>query len=711
MGSRVIYILVAYIAAVGTLHAATPGFILREGFPVLLGTDFTSLDAVDYDCSSRYKVLMASTTTKVMFFDSKGEELGSYTFSAPVHSLTALKTGITACSGVAGVWNGKVYAFFMPKGEKRIDSYGKKWEFYIGERIYTLTPADFDGDGYEDMLLVGTGSHIDKSFGNLYALPVQSYPSNYTWKYAVSSKVESITTLDLMGDMLRNDVAVGYGKRVDVLDFNASLVWSYEASAQVNALAPADFDGDGALDDLIVGAGSEVIGVDSHKQEVWRLDLGEEVVAIAPVDRDGNGVIDYHLVAAGKKIYAVKEGALSWEFDTGIEIDALTLADFDGDGIREDVALISGNALFAYDRALLYLPVLIINKSASVVNESVNVTLVVKNTGDGIARDVKLFDYIPKGWEVLAGKTSWRGDLSPGKKVAISYLLMPPSPGNHTLPGAEASYYDKYGRSYRVNSSSVELSIPEKKAEPQEENKTSAEESPPPVLIVDRDFEGNLTKGGNVTINVLLRNIGGSTAFVSFEMAVPEGVELDRSMWEGEVKKEEVKVISFTLLERNLTSSVKEIALPAMDVIYRDESGATYTTSTGELIIPVNIAEEGLLKKLRRKLKFLPLLLLPLPLAFVLHRKGKLNVRIPLSKNLKIPGKISPKIPGRGSGSSIPSEELEQLEKAFVKAYIEYQRRGERPTYGDMMEKLGVDLETVKEIVERVKRSGKYTLQ
>jgi hypothetical protein len=247
--------------------------------------------------------------------------------------------------------------------------------------------------------------------------------------------------------------------------------------------------------------------------------------------------------------------------------------------------------------------------------------------------------------------------------------------------------------------------VPERRVEPQEENITS-EESAPPELVAERTGDGNLTKGGNVTINVLLRNIGGSTAFVAFEMPVPEGVELDKSGWSGEVKKDEVKVISFLLMERNLTSSTKEVVLPALEIIYRDESGATYTASLGELAIPVSIPEEGVLDRIRGKVKFLPILLIPPLFILILHRKGRIS--FPLLKKLKIPGNIPLKILRRRSSAS--PEELERLERAFVRAYLEYQRRGERPTYGEMMEKLGVDLGTVKEIVERIKRSGKYTL-
>ncbi|WP_456475609.1 hypothetical protein [Candidatus Pyrohabitans sp.] len=703
MAPKNLCILVVYVAIVGTLHAATPGFILKEGFPVFIDTDYTSLDAADYDCSSQYRVLIAGAKNEVMFIDSKGEELGKYIFDAPVHSVVSLETGITGCTGAAGVWNGKAYAFFIHRGENRIDSYGKKWEFNIGERIYTLAPADFDGDGYEDVLLVGTGSYTDKSFGNLYALPT-SYPGNYTWKYAVSSTVMSITTFDLMGDMLRDNIAVGYGKRVDVLNLNASLVWRLDMGAQVKALAPADFDGDSALDDLVVGAGSRVTGVDSHKQKVWSIDLGEVVVGVVPVDRDGNGIIDYHLVAAGTKIYAVKDGGISWEFDTGVNIHRLVSADFDGDSLREDVALISDNALFAYDRALLYIPELLLNKSAVVENGSINVTLLLKNTGEGTAEKVKMEDPVPEGWKAR-GETRWQGEVSPGGEVVISYLLLPSSPGNHTLPEAKASYYDRYGRKYSANSSSVGVNIAEIEVVQKEKKEARVEESSPPVLVVDTNIEGNLTKGGNVTVNIILRNVGGSTAFATVEIPIPEGVELDISRWEGEVKEGEVKALSLLLMERNLTSSVKEVVLPPVNVIYRDEGGGVYFTGTGELTVPVNISEEGLLKKLKKRLKFLPLALIPIVIIFVLHRKGKLNVRIPLPRKLKIPVKI----PGRGS--SLSQEELEQLEKAFVKAYIEYQKQGERPTYGDMMEKLGVDMETVKEIVERVRKSGKYILQ
>ena len=701
MAPRNLYILVVYVAIVGTLHAATPGFILKEDFPVFIDTDYTSLDAADYGCSSQYRVLIAGAKNEVMLIDSKGEELGKYIFDAPVHSVLSLETGITGCTGAAGVWNGKAYAFFIHRGENRIDSYGKKWEFKIGERIYTLAPADFDGDGYDDVLLVGTGSYTDKSFGNLYALPT-SYPGNYTWKYAVSSRVTSITTLDLMGDMLRDNIAVGYGKRVDVLNHNATLVWRLDMRAQVRALAPADFDGDGALDDLVVGAGSRVTGVNSHKQKVWSIDLGEAVVSVAPVDRDGNGIIDYHLVAAGTKIYAVKDGGISWEFDTGVAIHRLVTADFDGDGIREDVALISDNALFAYDYALLYVPELLLNKSAVVENGSINVTLLMKNTGDGTAKRVEMEDSVPEGWKAR-GETRWQGEVSPGGEVTISYLLLPPSPGNHTLPEAKASYYDRYGRKYSTNSSSMVVNIAEIEVVQKEKKEIGAEKSSPPVLVVDTNLEGNLTKGGNVTVSIILRNVGGSTAFATVEIPTPEGVELDRSKWEGEVKEGEVKVLSLLLMERNLTPSVKEVVLPPINVIYRDEGGGVYFTGTGELTVPVNIDEESLLKKLRTK--FLPLALIPLLIIFILHRKGKLNVRIPLPRKLKIPVKIP------GKGSSLSPEELEQLEKAFVKAYIEYQKQGERPTYGDMMEKLGVDMETVKEIVERVRKSGKYILQ
>ncbi len=706
MGTRVALTLVVVIAALTAVHAATPGFVLRDGFPVVFDTGITAIEAADYRCGA-YSALLVSTTRKVLMFNSSGVELGSYTFTAPVHALSYVRTSMYSCSGVAGAWNGRVYSFFLPRGERNIDSYGKRWVFDVGERIYSLHSADFDGDGYEDVVLVGTGSYADESFGNLYLLPA-GYPGNYTWKYSTSSRVRAIAVLDLMGDMVRNDIAVGYGRRIDVLNSNASLVWRYDAAAEVRALSHADLDGDGAADDLLAGIADTLVALDSHRNEVWSLSLDGKVNGIVPVDRDGNGVIDYYLVAAGTVIYAVDDGNISWSFDTGVEIDALVAADFDGDGIREDVAIVSEGRLIAYDYALLRLPELELEKNAALENGSVKISLKLTNRGDGTALDVVLEDSVPANWTLLSGSSSWRGALPPGRKVAISYLLAPPSAGNHTLPEASVSYSDSYGGIHSLNSSMVEVSIPRKeKEEERQDNSTAAS---PPVITAEWYAEGNLTRGGNVTITVLLRNLGGSTAFVSFSFEVPQGVMLNISSWSGSVEAGKVVLTSFLLMERGLNSSTTEVVLPALDIIYRDESGGTYTTSLEELRIPVSIPGESLLTRLKAKTKILPALLLPVLILLVLKRKGKLRIRIP--HRLRPPGLpagLPVKLPWRKKRATSP-EELERLEREFVRTYIEYQRRGERPTYGEMMEKLGVDLETVKEVVERIRRSGKYTL-
>lgn len=88
------------------------------------------------------------------------------------------------------------------------------------------------------------------------------------------------------------------------------------------------------------------------------------------------------------------------------------------------------------------------------VGGEVAVYINVANNGPGKASDLVVAAPVPNGFELMGKDTGWSiGDLEPYSKIpAIVYILKPTTPGEFTISGVMATYYDESGRKIQVRS-------------------------------------------------------------------------------------------------------------------------------------------------------------------------------------------------------------------------------------------------------------------
>ena len=118
--------------------------------------------------------------------------------------------------------------------------------------------------------------------------------------------------------------------------------------------------------------------------------------------------------------------------------------------------------IFAPQGSTVYRPPEPANVSVSIsavptelmVGGEVAVYINVANNGPGEARNLAIAAPVPSGFELVGKETGWSiGDLKPYSKVpAIVYILRPTKPGEFTISGVVATYYDESGNKVQVKS-------------------------------------------------------------------------------------------------------------------------------------------------------------------------------------------------------------------------------------------------------------------
>lgn len=112
---------------------------------------------------------------------------------------------------------------------------------------------------------------------------------------------------------------------------------------------------------------------------------------------------------------------------------------------------------------------------------TVEVTL--QNIGDGVARNIRLSDSVPEGFELVEGNTSWAGELEPGGVEVVSYKIrankLPVRDKvTYELPEVNVTYEDVRGVFYSFTGASILITVTPK----------LPPEQPPSVSIIDRMF-------------------------------------------------------------------------------------------------------------------------------------------------------------------------------------------------------------------------------
>ncbi|MBN2422118.1 hypothetical protein JXB41_02735 [Candidatus Woesearchaeota archaeon] len=132
-------------------------------------------------------------------------------------------------------------------------------------------------------------------------------------------------------------------------------------------------------------------------------------------------------------------------------------------------------------------PVIIIEKSSDIyvtdVNDNVEITLKIKNTGDEDA-DIALSD----------NDKTWGMKISANKEEIINYNLSFPDPGEITL-GRAYAYYTYLNNEYRTCSNQIKVKVMEEEKNSEEENQlTESEENNEPLTNTGKEPESNLKK-------------------------------------------------------------------------------------------------------------------------------------------------------------------------------------------------------------------------
>lgn len=667
--------------------SAGEGFSLRWSYTI--SKDFTSLSAIDADYNGYPDdVIAGSLDNNAYFFNSKGELLG---WSEALSTVTSVSAFVHEGDGrlndaIAGSLDDRVYIFWRPYGKQYLQNESVWWYYNTGDDVYSVAGVDLSGavrwlqnySRQKNSVVVGTGAFVGGESGKVMAF---SFNGTSLWNYSASATVTVLSSADLDSDGVLDNVLAGAGKTINVLNAAGTSIWSYSTADTVSALSPADFDGDEELDDIVAGAGNILYALEPRTDKLlWQLDLGAKVVSISAVDINQDRILDYFLVASGTKLHAVQNtpsrGNILWSYDVGKKIAAHVSIDFDRDGVPDDVAIISGKGVYAYDQKFLNLPHISVSKSVSqgsiTVGESITVTLRLENIGDGKAVNLRLQDSIPEGLELGSGKTTLSEELvGVGSVRELSYTVKALKAGTYELPSVEIEYKDEFGDSYKVVSSSPAIKVSTKEG-------TVPTPAPPPVekkeklpkLSVQRNVSSrNITAEESIAVEIILKNIGEAPALnISFNDTLPVGLALIKgeNFWKGELEPNKSKAVSYVIVPKE--SAVYR--LTELSVTYRDSSGKTYEASTGPAVLTVTAVES------RWRLVIIPIL--AAALAAILARK----------RGIRLPGFMKVN---------------QQLEKKFLAVYKEYQRRGERPTYGDMKRELGVEMSVVERLVLFVK--------
>lgn len=170
--------------------------------------------------------------------------------------------------------------------------------------------------------------------------------------------------------------------------------------------------------------------------------------------------------------------------------------------------------------------------------EQIAVAVAVKNVGS-IESFVQIFDDVPYGTELVSGETSWEGEIKPGEKVILEYILRFPKDGVYHLPPARIIYFEGSDRK-TLETEGISITVKSKLR---------------PSLHVSRKLSRNVVrKGETLELTTIIKNSGYAVAEgVEYIEEIPDGFRIletgslkkedNRLIWRGKLKpKEKVKL-------------------------------------------------------------------------------------------------------------------------------------------------------------------------
>ena len=239
-------------------------------------------------------------------------------------------------------------------------------------------------------------------------------------------------------------------------------------------------------------------------------------------------------------------------------------------------------------------PILKITKSVdqSFVNPggTANYTVVIENTGNDTAINVKLNDLLPSGFTFTDYGTNTHtfslGNLAAGAKISITY--------NVTIgTGVAAGTYENLAVAWADNHSNVTAKVPLEVRVP----KVLAEE-PKPELTIDKTVDKSIANPGNViTYTVKVTNNGDATAInVQLQDVLPAGFTFEGSdniskTWDlGDILVGETKQVTYSVKidDKILAGTYENLA-----VAWADNNDQVTDFATVEVKVIKVLAETG----------------------------------------------------------------------------------------------------------------------
>jgi uncharacterized repeat protein (TIGR01451 family) len=198
------------------------------------------------------------------------------------------------------------------------------------------------------------------------------------------------------------------------------------------------------------------------------------------------------------------------------------------------------NLIVQYTTTVITPPELTITKESSRssigVDETVDIIIKIKNSGNIKALNLSLNDSIPGCAAFVSGERSLSGDLGGGESRIIDYVVRPTGAGLCIFNPASVTFSDPAGNRFSKFSDEIKLGI-------------SSKPSREPHVVVEKGVDRStaLVDEG-VVITLKLKNDGTSDAInVTLADDIPECAVISqgKNTWTGDLKQDEEKVLTY----------------------------------------------------------------------------------------------------------------------------------------------------------------------
>jgi uncharacterized repeat protein (TIGR01451 family) len=412
---------------------------------------------------NRYVLLLGILISISAVSAVHGEEIGlkwNFQSSSGIWTVDITEDGSYA---VAGSYDNYVY-FFDGSGNLL-------WNYKTGDTVWSVAVSEKG-----DYAVAGSKDR------NVYFFDGSG---NLLWNYKTGDTVWSV---DISRDG-KYIVAGSYDNNVYFFDRSGRLLWKFKAFDIVLSTA---ISGDGEY--VVAGSyDNNVYFFDRSGRLLWKFKAKDEIWGV-DISQDGRYVV------AGSRDNAVyflnSLGELLSKYTTKYFVSSVSTS-------STGEKTVAGS----YDNNVYYLvktttrppkptyPKVIALKTAHdrelLEGGTTTVEVTLQNIGDGVARNVRLTDAIPLGFELVMGNTTWTGELDPGGVEVVTYSIKAKKLSvsekvTYELPEVNVTYEDVRGVFYSFTGASILVTV----------NPKAPEEKPPPA-IGNRvsSYIGMITKG------------------------------------------------------------------------------------------------------------------------------------------------------------------------------------------------------------------------